>query len=332
MKKVMPASARPNAPWHARRADDGYGVTAQPNWREVDWPRHLHRMDVDGVSINYVDMAPESGDDREPVVFVHGLAGQWQNWLENLPRVAQQRRVIAMDLPGFGMSEPSRGDVSIPGYGRCVEAICRRLDLGPVSLVGNSMGGFIAGEVAIQVPDRVERLVLVSAAGISTNGIYAAPLLTVGRAVSAVSAHRASQHRRVARRPVTRHLALALVARHPSRLKADLAYEGFMKGAGKPGFNDAFRACFEYDFRERLPEVGAPTLIVWGEEDAIIPVRDAHEFERLIPDARKVVMRETGHISMAERPEAFNDLLLDFLAETGPAEDKERVEGESQAA
>jgi pimeloyl-ACP methyl ester carboxylesterase len=71
---------------------------------------------------------------------------------------------------------------------------------------------------------------------------------------------------------------------------------------------------------------------VWGEKDSIIPVQDAAEFERLIPDSRKVVMRDTGHIPMAERPSTFNDLMMDFLAETGPASAKEAVEGESQAA
>ena len=105
------------------------------------------------------------------------------------------------------------------------------------------------------------------------------------------------------------------MARHPSRLKPDLAYEGFFKGTGKPGFTDALRACLDYDFRDRLPEIGCPTLIVWGEKDSIIPVKDAQEFERLIPDSRKVVMQDTGHVPMAERPETFNDLMMEFLAE-----------------
>jgi pimeloyl-ACP methyl ester carboxylesterase len=122
------------------------------------------------------------------------------------------------------------------------------------------------------------------------------------------------------------------VARHPRLLKPDLAYEGFFKGAGKPGFDGALRACLDYDFRDRLPEVKVPTLIVWGEKDSIIPVRDADEFERLIEDSRKVVMKDTGHISMAERPTAFNDVLVDFLAEEGAAQEKEPAEGESQAA
>ena len=127
-------------------------------------------------------------------------------------------------------------------------------------------------------------------------------------------------------------MSLALVARHPRLLKADLAYEGFFKGAGKPGFDDGLRASLDYDFRDRLPEVKVPTLIVWGECDSIIPVRDADEFERLIEDSRKIVMKDTGHIPMAERPQTFNDLLIEFLAETGRAEDKEDTAGESQAA
>jgi pimeloyl-ACP methyl ester carboxylesterase len=201
-----------------------------------------------------------------------------------------------------------------------------------VELVGNSMGGYIAAEVAIQFPERANRLVLVSAAGISSAVTLQAPILTFGRVATAIATNSAARHRLLAARPVTRHVSLALVARHPRLLKPDLAYEGFFKGAGKPGFDDALRASLDYDFRDRLPDVKVPTLIVWGEKDSIIPVRDADEFERLIEDSRKVVMKDTGHIPMAERPVTFNDLLVDFLAETGPAKEKEPAEGESQAA
>jgi pimeloyl-ACP methyl ester carboxylesterase len=186
--------------------------------------------------------------------------------------------------------------------------------------------------VAIQFPERIDQLILVSAAGITSADIARRPIVTMGRIATVVATYGAARHRQIAARPKSRHMALALVARHPSLLKADLAYEGFFKGAGKPGFDDALRACLEYDFRDRLPDVEVPTLIVWGEKDSIIPVRDANEFERLIPDSRKVVMKDTGHIPMAERPQAFNDVLVEFLAETGRAEEKETADGESQAA
>ena len=317
----------PTTPW--RRADDAYGLSAKPDWRQVDWAAHLRRVEVDGTPINYVDLG--SGE-REPVVFVHGLSGQWQNWLENLPRAAQERRVLALDLPGFGLTAEPRDKITIPWYGRCVEAFCERLGLGEVAMVGNSMGGFIAAEVAVQFPRRVSRLVLVSAAGISSTNQRRRPILLAGRVAAAIATNTAAHYRALAARPVTRHLSLALVARYPKLLRADLAYEGFFKGTSKPGFDDGLRANLDYDFTDRLPEVKVPTLIIWGEQDSIIPVRDANEFERLISDSRKVVMQETGHIPMAERPEAFNDLLMEFLAETGAAEEKEAVEGEAQVA
>jgi pimeloyl-ACP methyl ester carboxylesterase len=329
MAKTFAIAARPATPRRARSADHGYGATAEPDWRAIGWAEHLATAQIDGTRINYVDLG--SGQ-REPIVFVHGLGGQWQNWLENLPRAALERRVIALDLPGFGRSEMPREAISISAYGRFVGALCDHLGLGRVDIVGNSMGGFIAGEVAIQFPERIDRLVLVSAAGISSVGVAHRPVLTMGRIATALATYGAARHRQIASRPISRHLALALVARHPSRLRADLAYEGFFKGAGKPGFTDALRASLEYDFRDRLPEIRCPTLIVWGENDSIIPVRDAHEFERLIEDSRKVVMRDTGHVPMAERPQAFNDVLMEFLSESGPAEEKEPAPGESQVA
>ena len=323
----MRPGAAPAPPWRDRDADDGYGATATPSWLETNWVQELKRIDVGGVSINYVDVG--SGDE-EPVVLVHGLGGQWQNWLENIPRLAQERRVLALDLPGHGLTpKPSDDEISIPGYGRCVDAFCDQLGLGKVDVVGNSMGGFVAAEVAIQFPERVSRLVLVSAAGITSADTLQAPIMTFGRVATAIATNNAARHRQVAARPIGRHAALALVARHPRLLKPDLAYEGFFKGTGKPGFTDALRASLNYDFRDRLPEIGVPTLIVWGEKDSIIPVNDAQEFERLIPDSRKVVMQDTGHVSMAERPETFNDLMMEFLAERGSAAEGAPVEGES---
>jgi pimeloyl-ACP methyl ester carboxylesterase len=329
MRRLFVPTAAPTLPGHAPQAADGYGETTSPDWREIDWPAHLSRVEIDGTPVNYVDIGE---GELEPIVFVHGLGGQWQNFLENIPRAAEERRVVALDLPGFGCTPEPAGKITIPGYGRFVDALCEKLSLGRVDIVGNSMGGFVAAEVAIQFPERIDQLILISAAGITSANIAQRPILTAGRVATAMVSYGAARHRHIAARPKSRHMALALVARYPSLLKPDLAYEGFFKGAGKPGFDDALRACLEYDFRDRLPEIRQPTLIVWGEKDSIIPVEDAEEFERLIPDSRKVVMRDTGHIPMAERPSAFNDLMMDFLAETGPASATEAVEGKSQAA
>ena len=91
-------------------------------------------------------------------------------------------------------------------------------------------------------------------------------------------------------------------------------------GAGTPGFVGGLDAVLGYSFRDRLPEIEVPTLIVWGRNDALIPVEDAYEFERLIGEnARAEVFDDTGHLAMVERPSRFNALLAEFIAEPSPA-------------
>jgi pimeloyl-ACP methyl ester carboxylesterase len=118
----------------------------------------------------------------------------------------------------------------------------------------------------------------------------------------------------VARRRRLREATMKLVVRHPELLPAPLAAEQ-VSGAGKPGFMQALDAVIGYDVRDRLPEIACPTLIVWGDSDRLIAVGDADVFEELIPDSRKVIFEDTGHMAMLERPAAFNALLRDFLAE-----------------
>jgi pimeloyl-ACP methyl ester carboxylesterase len=249
------------------------------------------------------------------VVLVHGLAACWQCWLETIPRLAAEgRRVIALDLPGFGDSEMPRDDISIEGYGRTVESLCDTLDLGQVVVVGHSMGGFTAAEMAIQYPDRVERLVLQAAAGISTNHVKREPAMAGARVLAGIFARGAARSRFVATRPRVRWLALQTVVRHPSRLPADLVWE-LVSHSGRDGFLPALEAIFSYDFRERLSQIRCPTLVVWGCEDMLVPRRDADEYARVIPEARKVMFEDTGHSPMMERPQTFNDCLVEFLGE-----------------
>ena len=189
MKKVIPSPVRPAPLKAAAEAGDDYGVTDGPDWRSIDWLAELQQIEVLGTPVNYVDLG-EQGDHR-PIVFVHGLSGQWQNWLENIPRFAESRRVVAIDLPGFGLSPMPDEEISIEYYGRVVAELCDRLGLSPAVLVGNSMGGYIAAEVAIERPDVVERLLLVSAAGISQTDLARSPVA------------RRRQGLRAARRPRT---------------------------------------------------------------------------------------------------------------------------------
>jgi pimeloyl-ACP methyl ester carboxylesterase len=325
MKTVLPRV--PPAPRRAaRRAGDDYGVSDSPDWRSIDWAAHRHTVEIRGTPVNYVDIG-EQGDAR-PIVFVHGLGGQWQNWLENIPRFAEQRRVVALDLPGFGLSPVPREQITIGLYGRVVEELCRLLDLAPAVLVGNSMGGYVSAEVAIEFPETVERMLLLAAAGISQRRVPRMPTLVSARLLGIFIQGTPGPQRLFAARPNLRHWALSGVARHPTRIRPDIAFEGLLKGSGKPGFLDALVTCLDYDFRHRLPEIGCPTLVVWGEDDTIIPVRDADRFVELVPGSRKLIMKNTGHVPMVERPRAFNDHLEQFLHyEVGAGE----LEGEADA-
>src|SRR4051812_21733367 len=141
-----------------------YTSSGHEAWMEVDWQEHQRWVRLADRWANVVELG--SGP---PVLFVHGLGGSWQNWLENLVQTAEAGyRAIAVDLPGVGRSEMLEEKISISGYGRWIDALLTEMGVNePVRLVGNSMGGFIGCEVAIRFPQRVERLVLVSAAGIS---------------------------------------------------------------------------------------------------------------------------------------------------------------------
>jgi pimeloyl-ACP methyl ester carboxylesterase len=305
----------------ARGLDDPgpYGPVGRSPWLDVDWRKHQRWVMIDGAPVNTIELGSEHATSEPPLVFVHGLSGCWANWLEQLPVLAREHRVLTLDLPGFGSSPMPSQQISISGYARLLDRLMDELRIDAATVVGNSMGGFISAELAIAFPQRVERLVLISAAGISTTAnpqtLRAVPVVRrLETVLAAGGAWVASKSDTVARRARLRDALLSVVASHPSRLPAALAAEQ-LRGSGKPGFVQALQAILDYDIRERLPEIACPTLIVWGERDRLVTVADADVFAELIPNSRKVIFKDTGHVSMLERPSAFNALLKDFIAE-----------------
>lgn len=303
-------------------------------WLDVDWSAHTRWVEVADRPVNVVEMAPEGVADPEAIVFVHGHSGSWQNWLEQLPVLARRFRVIAFDLPGFGQSPMPRDPITISGYARLVDELLGKLDVSAAAVVGNSMGGFVGLELAICFPPRVERLVLVSAAGVARRYVgfplkvmdrYGEPVLTRVGAWLVPDDERA---RAMARRPGLRRAGFRLLSPHPERLDPRLFYENVMASGRKPAAPIAAAEIARYDVRDRLQEIACPTLVVWGDRDRIVPPSSADEFERLIPDARKVVFEDCGHVPMMEQPERFNRLLGDFLDEAP----RERVDETSAAA
>jgi pimeloyl-ACP methyl ester carboxylesterase len=304
-------------------ADESYADGDDATWMEVDWPSMTRTVRIDGRDVNVVD----SGGDKPPILWVHGLGGRWQNWLLNLPVFMRDHRVIAPDLPGFGESEMPAGEISINRYARTLDKVMDALDVERTVVVGNSMGGFVGAEMGINFGTRIERLVLVSAAGLSIEYQRREPLLTFARLWAVTTTRASARTEAVVKRPRLRRAALQTVVRYPERLSPPLAWE-LAESAGRPGFIPALEALMDYSFRDLLERIEMPTLIVWGENDMLVPVGDAARFERLIgPNAHKVVFEDTGHLSMLERPSRFNALLADFLA--GEAEPERDVEGVS---
>ena len=292
---------------------DRYGPDGRSEWLDTDWREHQRWMHVAGTPVNVIELG-----EGDPLVFIHGLSGSWVNWLENLPHFARDHRVIAMDLPGFGHSPMPPEKISIAGYGRIVDELLETLGIERAVIVGNSMGGFIGAEVALQFHARVEKLVLVSAAGLSIEHQRNEPVLRVldrfDNVLMYTGGWTATRSETLSSRPRMRRQIMKIVAHHPERLPAALIAEQ-VKGSGKPGFVPALDALTDYPIRDRLSDIQCPVLVVWGEKDRLVPVRDAHEFGRLISHARVVVWPDTGHVAMLERPAAFNALVDDFIAE-----------------
>ena len=252
----------------------------------------------------------------EPLVMLHGLGGTKASFLPTVAALSDRYRTIAVDLPGFGNS-PMPEEISISFYAHILDDLLDALGIESAVVVGNSMGGFIGAELAINHPARVERLVLGSAAGISTTTRARRPTTTMFRVSAVISSAALARSRDLVARPRLRHAILSSVMRHPSRLRHDILLE-IMPGANAPGFVPALDALLDYDFTDRLGRIGCPTLLIWGREDMIVPVADADEYERLIESSRKVIFDETGHVPMLERPQSFNDYLMEFVVETGP--------------
>ena len=302
-------------------ADATYADGDDSSWMEIDWPALTRRTTIEGRTVGFID----TGGDGPPLVFIHGLGGIWQNWLLNLPVFMRTHRCIAVDLPGFGLSEEP-DEASIPGMARVVDKLCAELGLEEPVVIGNSMGGFVGAELAVRFPTRVSKLVLVAAAGLSTEYLQREPLLAGARAFVVLTARTGLRGDGMVRRPRLRRLALQIVVRYPEKLSVPLATE-LVQGANAPGFVDCFEALLTYSFRDKLAKIDVPTLIVWGRNDMLVPVADAEDYEHLIGEnAHSVIFEDTGHLPMLERPSRFNELLRSFLAgEPAPEADVEGV-------
>jgi pimeloyl-ACP methyl ester carboxylesterase len=243
------------------------------------------------------------------LVLLHGTASSlhtWDAWAEAL---RDSFRVVRFDLPGFGLTGPHPArDYSLDAYTAFVGAVLDSLRLDRVAIAGNSLGGDIAGHVAARWPDRVTRLVLLDPAGLPTG--QRAPLaFRIARLPGASLLMRSVSPRALVESSLREVFAddakvtPALVDRH---------WELTRRPGNRQAFVDRVTRALQPD-TAWLRDVRAPTLIIWGEEDAWIPARLGDEFVRRIPDARLVRLAGVGHVPMEEAPERSLAVARPFL-------------------
>jgi pimeloyl-ACP methyl ester carboxylesterase len=296
--------------------DETYADGDDSTWMDVDWRSLQRPVEVSGRRVNVLD----TGGAGPPLLFLHGWSSNWQIFLLNIAAFKETHRCLALDLPGFGASDMPADDISINGYAKTVDAVCDQLGVETVSVVGNSMGGFVGAELALSYDTRVERLVLVSAAGLSTEHLAQTPAVVLARLTTAGLPLAQRFEPYVVRRPRMRRAFMQWVLRYPEKLSVPLTQE-LVLSFGKPGFVPALKALLQYSYRDRLAAMEMPVLIVWGRNDLLVPVGDAERYRRLIGDnARVEIFEDTGHAPMIERPSRFNSLLREFIAETGAGE------------
>jgi pimeloyl-ACP methyl ester carboxylesterase len=261
---------------------------------------------VEGMRVRYVRAG--SGP---AVVLIHGLASSVVTWRDVLPVLARDHDVVAVDLPGFGASDQP-ADLSPDCYPAIVTALMDRLGIARASLVGNSLGGAVAVWVAARAPTRVDRLVLLDAAGYNLAPRDRPLLLRLaGSPLGALTDHLPI------RRPMVR-IGLRQVF-YDDSLVTDERVEEYAAPLFRPGAAAAIRSLLNslghegVAFPGVIAQVKAPTLIVWGREDAWIPVRDADRFAATIPGSRTVVLEACGHMPQEERPAEVLRLLSEFL-------------------
>lgn len=220
----------------------------------------------------------------EPVVLVHGLAGSARWWRRNVAALAEAHAVYLVNLPGFGSFRRHGLRFALADGASWLEAWIEAVGIVPCHVVAHSMGGYLTISLAAARPDLVRRLVLV------------APAVIAG-------------HRPIRAYPLA--LVAALLAMRPSFLPL-LTLDSLR--AGPLTILRAARRLLADDVHEELGSIVAPTLLVWGSRDALVPPSLGSRMRASLLDGTLVVLPGAGHVPHYDRPEAFNAATLAFLA------------------
>ena len=261
-------------------------------------PEPSRFIEVQGMQVHVRDEGPH--DDAEPIVLLHGTSASlhtWDGWVDALKG---QRRVIRLDLPGFGLTGPSPDhDYRLDRYTGFMAAVFDALRLPKVVLVGNSFGGTVAWMTAQAHPDRVSRLVLVDAGGYP----YKAVSVPVAFRAAQIPALKPVMANVLPRRMV--ESSVRNVYGDPGKVTPELVeryYELTLRAGNREALRERFKQSPGGEHAERIKQVRQPTLILWGSLDRLIPPDNAGHFKRDIAGSQVVMFEGLGHVPHEEDP------------------------------
>lgn len=271
---------------------------------------HSHFVNVDGARIHFQEFGDAS---KPPIVLIHGYTASVYVWKTVAPMLADEGfRVIAIDLIGFGYSEKPRWfDYSIQSQARIVTRFMDRLGIGRAVVVGSSYGGAVASTITLDSPERVEKLVLVDA--VINDDLRSHPILKmvaypgVGEVLTPfLSDSKALMRYRM-------HGTLAKANHH---LITDERIENIRRplyaADGHHSLLATSRNWSANHIERDANQINQPTLIIWGDSDTVIPIKDGYTLNREILNSRFVIFKDCGHVPQEEKSELFTDLVTEF--------------------
>ena len=269
--------------------------------------------EIDGVRIHY----QEKGT-GVPLVLIHGYTSSIYTWKDVLDPLAAKYHVIAVDLKGFGFSEKPSGDYTRRAQGELVAHLLDYLKIEKAWIAGNSMGGEVVLNVALNHPDKVLGMILIDSAGIQSVGHSSlAPwyLQTpiVGRVLTALFL--------TSDKLVRRGLKKSFF--DDSKIDEDRVryyYEPLKTRAGQLAAIEARNQFDQYPIENDLGSINLPTLIIWGADDEVIPIEAGRRMNSLITGSKFVIFDQCGHVPQEEMPERVLDSMTEFIGLNTPAE------------
>lgn len=264
---------------------------------------------VDGMDVHFRDEG--NANDSIPIVLIHGTGSSLHTFNDWTTRLTDDYRVIRMDLPGYGLTGPfPHRNYSIDNYVNFIKNFLDKKGIRQCIIGGNSLGGHISWRFAAAFPNRVNKLILIDAAGYPFKpksvplAFRAAKIPLIKNIFTLITP------KSVARKSIENVYA------DKSKVTKDLVtryFELTLRPGNRQAFVDRFSAENDPEAYKQISGIAHPTLIIWGDQDLLIPIENAALFQRDLPNDTLVILENSGHVPMEENPKRSVEAVLSFL-------------------